>query len=38
MFYRHNRIMTAQALEIDGDAVVKGRVFSAEEIKQLLTK
>jgi small redox-active disulfide protein 2 len=31
-------IMTTPALVIDGEVVVKGRVPSAEEIKQLLTK
>ena len=31
-------IMTTPALVIDGKVVVKGRVPSAEEIKQLLTK
>jgi small redox-active disulfide protein 2 len=31
-------IMTTPALVIDGKVVVKGRIPSAEEIKQLLTK
>jgi len=31
-------IMTTPALVIDGKVVVKGRVPSADEIKQLLTK
>ena len=31
-------IMTTPALVIDGKVVVKGRVPSAEEIKQMLTK
>ncbi len=31
-------IMTTPALVIDGKVVVKGRIPSAEEIKQLITK
>jgi small redox-active disulfide protein 2 len=31
-------IMTTPALVIDGKVVIKGRIPSAEEIKQLLTK
>lgn len=31
-------IMTTPALVIDGNVVTKGRIPSAEEIKQLLTK
>jgi small redox-active disulfide protein 2 len=31
-------VMTTPALVVDGNVVVKGRIPSAEEIKQMLTK
>jgi|GEM_PF-2841835 hypothetical protein len=34
----HFHIMTTSAFVIDGKIVIKGRVSSAEEIRQLLTK